>query len=1370
MDNLGTAPQKNSVYVRLLWLPGDKSKFPVNKLKESILYIDKVLIEESSESKRKTSNDLYEERLLELECELRLDKSLEDCVQSLLCKWCSSSFPTQFWIFPKNLDVFKEKFVPAHKWKKIEYFSLGSIVGLNTFVEHYNCSQNEKGSCKITQVQGYFEHDKEILKIYFCVAKNTTNGQRDGRTHRFHWLVVSYASIQRILISKFENCTKLYMYLASPPLLYAVKAKDKYIPVDEIDSKTPKVRVVQFGEGQNQCTKSMLGKSSVLLIKLNDKEHWEVTSCLFNRCKETPVFFTHMENKTCTKNPVLPPFSSQCFGLKYALKAVFSNSFNVQDQHVDKSILNSYANKNPKALEESLFEISVALDAGNIVLFENALKTLFPLYDIDLSLKNEKLMLVRRVVLTPTRMVLLPPQPYMKSLIFKTNCDAEYALRVSIREDNNMKLTFTIGESEDCLNEIVYKPLIRGLRIAGRKYEVFGCSTSQLRDHGLWLYAEDEKKQTAESIRASLGNLNNIRTISKYMARMGQLFSQARGSLQVSKDCVVEVDDVTGGMHPDSGKPYIFSDGVGKISPNLAKKVYKALNIETCPSAMQVRYGGCKGMLAVDNQLQGEVMHTRPSMKKFEFSSSSLEILNWSHPKPVFLNRQVITILEQLGVPRNVFEKLQEKMLLKLTRSLYDERSALKLLKENSKLKFPFKELASVGVSFLKDPFFRSIIQAIYRRVTLDLIEKSRIEIPIDKGRTMFGILDERSILEYGQIFVQYTELSGIRTVLQGTVVVLKNPCMHPGDVRKFEAVDIPQLHHLVDCVVFPAKGHRPHPDEMSGSDLDGDEYSLFWLDELIFKRLNHSPMDFPSNDSETNDKPVEVADMLKFFTEYIKKDSGIGRVANAHLVWADCEKKGIFSQKCLSKAKDYAQNLDFAKSGICEISDTDSFPWQYPDFMDKLDHKSSYLSKRALGHLYRNCKRIQFAIDTANEKLECDLDTYLLYPGLEEYLESAKEALEKYSFTLRTTMKIFGVESEGELASMCITRLSKYLQERNDMKNVGIVLENQIQYVFESLKKEFYREFSNGSKTKTSDYCLPLESVDKALRKASAWYKVTCEQNKNNFGEANFYGLPWIVADLLVVIRKIQTAKETKISEKQRLIARINSICFSQSIADTFNYPEQNLFLQATKALKLLQWWVHYHSKLFSLSTFCTDVQSYIDRVFKNIMEESWSNLDNVSAGSLVLQCLELMASGGMKSNNARSEKSVTCIEQEAGLIALIMLCKLVYGRIDGLYFKDFDTQTTCDILHVQDEWEVIHLSLYNEQFSSPFMKKEDDVKHYIQKNTGISKIDMRAKHEQGDKWHLLLTVRGCRWSLERVKELVVRPSFEKAIKEGLF
>jgi RNA-dependent RNA polymerase len=58
-------------------------------------------------------------------------------------------------------------------------------------------------------------------------------------------------------------------------------------------------------------------------------------------------------------------------------------------------------------------------------------------------------------------------------------------------------------------------------------------------------------------------------------------------------------------------------------------------------------------------------------------------------------------------------------------------------------------------------------------------------------------------------------------------VAVCKNPCTHPGginsnalciilvDFRLLEAVNIPALSHIKDCIVFPTKGDRPHSDEV---------------------------------------------------------------------------------------------------------------------------------------------------------------------------------------------------------------------------------------------------------------------------------------------------------------------------------------------------------------------------------------------------------------------------------------------------------------------------------------------------------------------------------------------------------------------------
>ncbi len=102
----------------------------------------------------------------------------------------------------------------------------------------------------------------------------------------------------------------------------------------------------------------------------------------------------------------------------------------------------------------------------------------------------------------------------------------------------------------------------------------------------------------------------------------------------------------------------------------------------------------------------------------------------------------------------------------------------------------------------------------------------------------MFGVVDEYGVLEYGQVFVQYSLMREHKLdkseeeeeeedmmrceILEGQVVVTKNPCHHPGDLRVFQAVNPVELRHLKDVIVFPQKGHRPHPNEISGSDLDG--------------------------------------------------------------------------------------------------------------------------------------------------------------------------------------------------------------------------------------------------------------------------------------------------------------------------------------------------------------------------------------------------------------------------------------------------------------------------------------------------------------------------------------------------------------------
>ena len=219
----------------------------------------------------------------------------------------------------------------------------------------------------------------------------------------------------------------------------------------------------------------------------------------------------------------------------------------------------------------------------------------------------------------------------------------------------------------------------------------------------------------------------------------------------------------------------------------------------------------------------------------------------------LYLNRQDIVLLESRGVPHTNFLLLQNKDHLRLIRSLLTPEVAYELLEEKVLPGFNLITIAR-HINIVEEQFFVKLIITCAFNIIRELIDRTRIRISPEYARNMFGIVDEYGKLEYGQIFVQF---SGMRvkklspakdnptvdsvedeketnrnqsssecTVLHGKVVVTKNPCHHPGDLRVFEAVYHKELAHLKDVIVFPQKGHRPHSNEISGSDLDGS-YSL---------------------------------------------------------------------------------------------------------------------------------------------------------------------------------------------------------------------------------------------------------------------------------------------------------------------------------------------------------------------------------------------------------------------------------------------------------------------------------------------------------------------------------------------------------------
>ncbi|KAK6034332.1 RNA dependent RNA polymerase [Cooperia oncophora] len=184
----------------------------------------------------------------------------------------------------------------------------------------------------------------------------------------------------------------------------------------------------------------------------------------------------------------------------------------------------------------------------------------------------------------------------------------------------------------------------------------------------------------------------------------------------------------------------------------------------------------------------------------------------------------------------NRIEELLDLQIRTMARTMLQERDCRNKLKELPR-RVDVDSLSMVcGFQLSTEPFFRSLIKATIKFAVTKQMKKQQIQIPFDKGRTMLGVVDETGQLQYGQVFVQYTENINLKTpppeasrkILTGTVLLTKNPCVVGGDVRVFDAVDIPDLRHLCDVIVFPMHGPRPHPDEMAGNEF------LLWLLQLV--------------------------------------------------------------------------------------------------------------------------------------------------------------------------------------------------------------------------------------------------------------------------------------------------------------------------------------------------------------------------------------------------------------------------------------------------------------------------------------------------------------------------------------------------------
>ncbi|KAJ7275086.1 RNA dependent RNA polymerase-domain-containing protein [Mycena rebaudengoi] len=213
-------------------------------------------------------------------------------------------------------------------------------------------------------------------------------------------------------------------------------------------------------------------------------------------------------------------------------------------------------------------------------------------------------------------------------------------------------------------------------------------------------------------------------------------------------------------------------------------------------------------------------------------------------------------------------------------------------------------------------------------------------------------------------------------TVL-GDVLMTRNPCKVPTDVRKVKAVKHAELSELVDVIVCSVQGERRLLDFLAGGDYDGDTAIVIWDAEIVasFKNADEKFSVEPRGVSAcfTRDETtvakfnadnvgvapeVKAARLQKYLLGFLRDPSAVGHYSmfhdNAILT------KGYSNPRTVKLAYQFCKILDSPKTGYTirkETRTADSAAYGHargPEWKDRMNKRTAYGSAMNAGFLKR--------------------------------------------------------------------------------------------------------------------------------------------------------------------------------------------------------------------------------------------------------------------------------------------------------------------------------------------------------------------------------------------------------------------------------
>ncbi|ETI24302.1 hypothetical protein G647_03671 [Cladophialophora carrionii CBS 160.54] len=317
----------------------------------------------------------------------------------------------------------------------------------------------------------------------------------------------------------------------------------------------------------------------------------------------------------------------------------------------------------------------------------------------------------------------------------------------------------------------------------------------------------------------------------------------------------------------------VMNDGCALISYPLAKAIWAASGgAGEVPSAVQARVSGAKGLWIVDYQgrfpdvsQRGFWIQVSDSQLKIkphprerldaDATQRTFEVLKFAQDCiETRLNRQLITVLDDRGVPRSVLrDALEEDIRLyseSLTNAMSDpqrlrlwmqeygysspsqhvkflgslpdgKQHQMKLLLESGFHPLRCEQLVVCAKHLLKDHMTR-------------YLEKLSIKLPY--STMVYCAPDPYDVLDEDEVFLSSsTPLVDPRTGIGETaldnikVLVARNPALLASDIQLRKAVYKHELRNYKNVILFSTRGNKSTAALLSGGDYDGDTVTCIW-------------------------------------------------------------------------------------------------------------------------------------------------------------------------------------------------------------------------------------------------------------------------------------------------------------------------------------------------------------------------------------------------------------------------------------------------------------------------------------------------------------------------------------------------------------